>query len=108
MSVIKEVLKEEIERLERKIFSYEKLLSNLPRGTIFIRKMGNASYAYRKRKENGKVKTIYLGNIEKEDTKKEIELSNEYKRIISNIRATKNELLKLKKAIKLYNWKRTV
>lgn len=103
MSVIEGVLLEEIDRLEKNILSYENSLNNLPRGTIFIRKMGNSFFAYRKRKEKQKVVSIYLGNINDEKVKKEIELSNEYKRIKNNIRLCSKELNKLKKAVKAYD-----
>lgn len=103
MSVIKGVLSEEIERLEKNILIYENKLSSLPRGTIFIIKVGNSSFVYRKRKENKKVISEYLGNIENEDVQKEIRLSNEYKRIKNNLRDCKLELSNLKKAYKVYS-----
>ena len=102
MSVLEGVLLEEISRLERNISSYRQILSNLPRGTIFIKKVGNTSYVYRKRKENGKVVSIYLGIIDDNNVKKEMERSNDYKRIKNNIRIANSELIKLKKAYKTY------
>lgn len=102
MAVIQGVLFEEIERVERNIESYNKMLNSLPKGSIFIRKMGNSSFAYRKRKENGKVISEYLGNINERNVKEQIELSQEYKRIKNNIRIAKNNLNKLKKAYKAY------
>ena len=102
MSVLEGVLLEEINRLERNISSYRQILSNLPRGTIFIKKVGNTSYVYRKRKENGKVVSIYLGIIDDNNVKKEMERSNDYKRIKNNIRIANSELIKLKKAYKTY------
>lgn len=103
MAIIEGVLQEEIERLEKKIFEYEKLLVSLPRGTIFIRKMGGSSFVYRKRKENKKVVSEYLGNINDYYVKKQIELSEEYKRIKNNLRIAKKELHKLKRARKAYD-----
>lgn len=102
MSVLQEVLKEEIERLQRNISHYENIISKLPKGCIFIRKIGNSSYAYRKRKEKGKVISVYLGNIECEYTQQQIQLTEEYKRIQHNIKVSKSELLKLKKAYSVY------
>lgn len=102
MSVIEGVLFEEIARLEKNINHYENMLQFLPRGTIFIRKMGNSSFAYRKRKEQGSVVTEYLGNINDNNVQAEIERSNEYKRIKNNIRIAKQELAKLRKAYSAY------
>ena len=102
MSVLEQVLKEELGRLERNVSYYEQLLSSLPRGSIFIRKIGSSSFAYRKRKENGMVVSVYLGNLNQESVQNEIELSEEYKRIKGNLRIAKQELYKLRKAVKVY------
>ena len=106
MSVLNSVLLEEIERLERNISEYQKILSSLPRGSIFIRKIGGSSYAYRKRKENGKIVSEYLGNIDSDEAKRQIELSEEYKRIKSNIKIGNEELMKIRKAYHFYARKR--
>ena len=102
MSILKGVLQEEIARLERNIKSYSEMLLSLPKGSIFIRKMGGSSFAYRKWKENGKVVSQYLGNVNDVEVQKQIELSGEYKRIKGNIQVAKQELLKLRKAYKIY------
>ncbi len=103
MSVFEGVLKEEIKRLESNISHYETMLDSLPRGSIFIRKMGGSSFAYRKRKENRRVISEYLGNINNKDVQEQIKLSQDYKRIKNNIRIAKIELHKLKKASKAYD-----
>lgn len=102
MAVIEGVLLEEINRQEKIIAHYQGMLDSLPRGSIFVRKMGESSFVYRKRKENGKVVSEYLGNINSEDVQKQIELSKEYKRISDNLRIAKKELVKLKRAYKPY------
>ncbi len=103
MSVLQGVLFEEIERLERVISNYKEKLSSLPRGSIFVRKMGKSSFVYRKRKENGVVISEYLGNFDDQEVKKQIELSEEYKRVKQNIRSARMELEKLKRAYKVYD-----
>lgn len=107
MSVLEGVLLEEIARLERKIAGYEQLLLSLPRGTIFVRKMGGSSFAYRKKKENGRVFSEYLGNIKDDGVQKEIKLSEEYKRIRLNLKSAEDELATLRKAHKTYERQRT-
>ena len=102
MAILQGVLLEEIERLEKNIFSYRKMLEKLPRGSIFIRKIGNSSYVYRKRKEDGKVVSVYLGNVNDESAKEEIKKSEDYKRIKDNIRIASKELEMLRKAYKVY------
>ena len=103
MSILQGVFLEEINRLEKNISNYEKILESLPRGSIFIRKMGGSSFVYRKRKEKGKVISEYLGNINSKEVQEQIELSKDYKRIKNNIRVAKQELAKLKKAYKAYD-----
>ena len=91
MSVIQGVLFEEVQRLQE-----------VPSGSLFIRKMGNSSFAYLKRKEHGKVVSVYLGNINNQNVKDEIEKNRDYKRIKANLRSAGLELNKLKKAYKVY------
>ena len=102
MSILQEVLKEEIQRLEKNVSSYERMLESLPKGSIFVRKMGGSSFVYRRRRENDRIISEYLGNINESYAQKQIELSEEYKRIKQNVRATKVELLKLQKAYRIY------
>ena len=102
MNVLGGVLQEERERMENNILRYKKMLLSLPRGTIFVRKMGNSFFAYRKYKQDGKVLSKYLGNIELPEVKHEIELSKDYKRIKKNIIIAKNELATLNKVIRFY------
>lgn len=103
MSVLQGVLLEEIQRLEKNIESYEIMLSQLPRGTIFIKSIGSSAFAYRKRKEGKKVISEYLGNIESNKAYEEIEASKEYKRIKQNLSVAKKELVKIKRAYKAYD-----
>ena len=102
MSVLQGVFLEEINRLESNISNYKKILFSLPKGSLFIRRMGNSEFAYRKRKENGKVISEYLGNVNSDKVKEQIYLSKEYKRISCNIKIAEKELSKLKKAYKAY------
>ncbi len=103
MSVLQNVLLEEIQRLEKNIKAYETMLSQLPRGTIFIKPIGNSSFVYRKRKEGKKVISEYLGNIRSNKVDKEIEASKEYKRIKNNLSIAKRELEKIRRAYKAYD-----
>ena len=106
MSAVEVVLLEELERSKNIIISYREMLNKLPRGTIYIRKMGNSSFAYRKRKESNRVISEYLGNINDDLVKQEIEKSKEYKRIKNNIRIASLEYEKLRKACNIYERKR--
>ena len=102
MSILQEVLKEEIQRLEKNVSSYERMLESLPKGSIFVRKMGGSSFVYRRRRENGRIISEYLGNVNESYAQKQIGLSEEYKRIKQNVRTAKSELFKLRKAYRVY------
>jgi len=103
MSVIQSILNEEVLRLEKNIAQYNKMVLSLPKGSIFIRKIGNSFFVYRKRRENGKVVSQYLGNKKSKEAQRQIELSHEYHRICSNIKVAEKELKKLRKACKAYD-----
>lgn len=107
MSVFEGVIREEIERLSRNIFSYSEMLKKLPKGSLFIRKNYNSYFVYRRRREGNKIVSEYLGPLESEKAQEEINRSNEYKRIKDNIKIAQEELSELKKAAKVYDrkWK---
>ncbi len=103
MSIVESVLREEKERLANNIESYKQLLSSLPRGTIFISKVGSSSYVYRKRREQDKIISEYLGMLGSDEAKAQIKLSEDYKRIKSDLKLAKQEYKKLCKALKAYD-----
>lgn len=103
MSIFQGVLSEEISRSKRSVDNYQRLLDSLPRGTIFVRRMGNEYYVYRRRKESGRVISQYLGKEGSLEAKEGIRLSNEYKRIKNNLRIAKSELKKLERAYHVYD-----
>lgn len=102
MSVVQQVLFEEVKRLEKNVSFYKNKLSKLPRGTIFIRKMGNSFFVYRKRKSDGKVITEYIGKKDSDEAYREIESSKAYKEIKEDLQIALKELDKLKKAYRVY------
>lgn len=102
MSILRGVLLEEIDRLKANISNYENILKELPKGSIFVRKMNNASFVYRKQRVKEKIVSEYIGPLNSEKAKLEIEKSNNYKRVKNNIALAKKELVKLQKAVKAY------
>ena len=102
MSVIQGVLFEEIQRLEKNISFHKEILKSLPSGALFIRKMGNSSFAYLKEKVQGHVVSKYLGNINDKEVQKQIEDNQKYKRLKADLKVACLELNKLKKAYKAY------
>lgn len=102
MRFIEGTLLDEISELKREIAACEAKLLSLPRGSIFIRKMGNSSFAYRKRKENGKVISEYLGNVDSLEVKRQMRLSQEYKLTKKDLRRLKKRLANIEKALKIF------
>ncbi|HPA58030.1 MAG TPA: hypothetical protein PLT70_11445, partial [bacterium] len=56
-------LADECDRLKRIVPEYEEQIRNLPKGSISIRKIGSEEYVYLKRRENGKIKSEYIGSV---------------------------------------------
>ncbi|MBO6261707.1 MAG: hypothetical protein J6N95_03795 [Bacilli bacterium] len=102
MRFIESTLLDEVSELKREIAACEAKLLSLPRGSIFIRKMGNSSFAYRKRKENGKVISEYLGNVDNLEVKRQIHLSQDYKLTKRDLRRLKKRLINIEKALKIF------
>ena len=102
MSVLEGVLKEELERLEFNLNVFKQRLSDYPSGTIFVQKIANQSFVYRKKKVNGKVQSEYIGKLSDNKSIEAIKDAQEYKKYKSLIKNTILEINKLKKALKAY------
>lgn len=66
MSVLKNILFEEKERLESLSFSLLSQLENYPKGSVRIKKQGKKAYAYRVYRNGDLVHTDYLGKPDSE------------------------------------------
>ena len=102
MSVLKEVLIEELDRIKKNIDSYESLLSSLPRGYLFEQTINGKPYCYRKHREGSKIQSEYIGASESEKAQKAHADYQERKRIESNLRVLRKEEAKLVKALRHY------
>ncbi|MDD5622243.1 MAG: hypothetical protein PHQ09_03645 [Actinomycetota bacterium] len=98
MVILKEVFKEEKERLlKMKEFYMEKVLE-LPKGNIVFKNRGNKKYPYLVYREANKVKTDYLKN--NEDELKELGLKiKKRKKYIKLLKEIKKDLKALGKHI---------
>jgi len=63
MPFIKSVLKEELSNSLSMKKGYEKALKKLPKGSLRAKKRGKEVYYYLAKRENGKLKDIYLGDV---------------------------------------------
>lgn len=98
---IEKILNDEIKTLESKLFKLENKLSTYPKGTIFVRKMRNKYFAYRKYREGNKIISEYLGPSDKESVI-EAELKFfEARKIKNQIRKVKEDLEYYAKLLKI-------
>lgn len=88
MPVMKDVLIEELERLERMEKAYLKKISELPKGSISMKKIAGKMYPYRAYREGNKVISEYLkvNHKELEQLKSQINQRRKYEESIKAIR----------------------
>lgn len=101
MTILDNVLYNEILKLNAKIESMKEELNLLPKGCIYVRKSNGSMYVYRKWREDDKICAEYLGKLDSSKTLDKIEKVNEYKILNQQIKKEKDKLAELKKAYKL-------
>ena len=100
MSVIKHIISEEHDRLKKLIKKYEKQLEKYPKGSIVNKKISGKSYSYIVKRDNGKVKTTYIGKSDSVEVKKLSEKFKERKRIEKSLKEAKINFKDAEKFIK--------
>jgi hypothetical protein len=63
MSIVFNILKEELQRLKQLSQKYIKEINKLPKGSISLKKRFHKSFAYLAYRQNNKVKFKYLGGL---------------------------------------------
>ncbi len=88
MPVIKTVLKEELQRLQRMEKVYLQKISQLPKGCISMKKISGKRYPYRAFRMGNKVKSEYLkvSKEELEQLKNQINQRKKYEEALKTIR----------------------
>ncbi len=95
--IVKSVFQDELERNQRLVARYEKELKNLPKGSIFKRKIGNKEYLYLNYREGEKVISKFLGKAEEfnsEELQLQLDKRKEYKKLLKKLKIEQKELLK--------------
>lgn len=98
--VIQAVLKDELDRNQRLILRYEKEIENLPKGSIFHRKIGNQEYLYLNYRDGKKVISKFLGKSDSFNTEELVFQLNKRKEYVQLVKKLKIEQAELKKALK--------
>ena len=102
MSILEGVLREELERTQKNIASYESTLLSLPRGYVFEQKIGDKSYCYRKYRDGNSIVSVYVGPSGSEEAKQALLNYKERKRLTENIRNLRKEEERLIKSLRHY------
>jgi hypothetical protein len=95
MSVLSEILNEEYERLSRTISSYKAMASELPKGSIRMKRINGKCYAYLQWRDGKKVRSKYLKNSEIASLSEQIERRRQYEREIKSLIKSKEEFDKV-------------
>ena len=98
--VIRSVYLDELERNKRLISRYEKEMEDLPKGSIFKRKIGNSEYIYLNYREGKKVISKFIGKTELINLTELNEKISHRKELQALIRKLKTEQKELEKELK--------
>ena len=83
-SLLKGFLSDELERTNRMLLRYSEQLKSYPKGSVYIKKSGKQKYLYRVHREDNRVISECLGNIDVINTE-EIFMQSESRKNIENI-----------------------
>lgn len=99
MSILKDVLSDEYERLKSLEEWYKQEILSLPKGSISLKKRRDREYLYINYRENNKVKSDYVGFAASEkavDTANKIKQRKNYE---EELKTVKQDLKELKRAL---------
>lgn len=96
MSILMEVLKEELDRLDRQQAAYERDLQELPNGYISKKKIAGKEYCYLQYRDGGKVVSKY---ITAEDLPKIEAQVKRRKQLEASLRRVREDQKKLRKVL---------
>jgi hypothetical protein len=100
MSVIlKGVIKEEKDRLEKLQSSYLKLLDQLPKGSYRLRDLKGNKYCYQVYRDGDNVINEYLGNVNRQDVQEIIEKFGQAKKLKKQLKEVKESLKEIEKLL---------
>ena len=95
--VIKSVFIDELERNKRLVSRYTAELASLPKGSVFLRKIGNQQYYYLNFRDGKKVISKFLGkenSFDLEGLQKQIARRKELQQILKRLKTEQKELEK--------------
>ena len=102
MSVIRHVLEEELDRLEKLIPEYEQKLKNIPDGSVSRKKRNKKYYLYRAYRDKGKINFVYIGHEDSDAAKQALADRKERIRYQQLLKKVKADIRELKRALSGY------
>jgi len=99
VSTIKAVLRDELARLKKLKARYKNEIAVLPTGSISIKNRKGKKYAYAAYRENGKVKTDYVGPAESEEVAIIQKQISQRKKIESLLKTVNQQISELEKSL---------
>jgi hypothetical protein len=99
MSVIGNILQEELERLENLKQLYQSNIEELPKGSIQIKNINSKSYPYLLYRNKNHVHTKYLGKLNQKELDSLQDSLSKRKEYASSLRHVKNQIMKLRKML---------
>jgi hypothetical protein len=99
MRILKGILNEELERSQRLLVSYAKMLEKLPKGVLIPKKVRGRSFWYRAYREKDKVIFKYLGKLGPEQIEKFKQERAERKNIQKMAKEVKKQIVFIQRAL---------
>lgn len=95
MSVLMEVLKEELDRLDRQQVAYERDLQALPKGYISKKKIAGKEYCYLQHRDGGKVVGKYIAADELPKLEAQVQRRKQLEASLRRVKADQKKLRKV-------------
>lgn len=100
MSIVSDVMQDELKRNLEMQIAYNKEITSLPKGTIISKKIRNREYLYLLYRADGKVRTDYIGSKEKvliDDIQKKIDKRKYYQTTLKKLLKEEQEIRRVLK-----------
>lgn len=99
MSVVNEILKEELDRLERLQTKYFAMLEALPKGSLRKKKIGQKIYFYRVSRKGEQVITKYLCQSDSPKAKPFVEQDAKRRELKSKVKSVKENIAEIRRSL---------
>ena len=104
MSIIKHIVEEELERLEKLSAKYKAEIKNLPKGSISKKSRHGRFYVYLAYRENKKIRFKYIGKESSEEAKaleQKIQKRKKYENLLKQLENDLKEVRRTKSGKKV-------